>query len=109
MPPVGQIGVRKIRGQLKSYSSQLLPLTQWEGTAKGNVRVLKKTADFYRYFDATLHAEFLYECVERTVGFDLPSETKFLKSYDGFRRQLGEIVDVPDSLSDHLFRFLHQN
>ncbi len=101
--------INDYRRTLESYSSQLLPLTQWEGAAKGNVRVLNETADFYRYFDATLHAEFLYECVERTVDFDLPSETKFLKSYDGFRRQLGEIVDMPDSLSDLLFRFLHQN
>ena len=94
---------------LESYSSQLLPLIQWEATARGNIRVLNETVDFYRYFDATLHAEFLYECVQRTVDFDLPSETKFLKIYDGFRRQLGEIVDMPDRLSDLLFRFLHQN
>ena len=101
--------INDYRRTLESYSAQILPLIQWEGTAKGNVRVLNETADFYRYFDATLHAEFLYECVERTVDHDLPSETKFLKSYDGFRRQLGEIVDMPDRISDLLFRFLHQN
>jgi hypothetical protein len=54
-------------------------------------------------------AEFLYECVERTVDFDLPFETKFLKNYDNFRRHLEDIVDMPDRLSDLLFRFLHQN
>ncbi len=101
--------INDYRRTLESYSTQILPLIQWEGTAKGNVRVLNETVDFYRYFDATLHAEFLYECVERTVDHDLPSETKFLKSYDGFRRQLGEIVDMPDRISDLLFRFLHQN
>ena len=30
-------------------------------------------------FDATRHAEFLYQCVERTVGTDLPSEVDYLE------------------------------
>ena len=97
------------RRTLEGYSGQLLPLIKWEATERGNVRILNETADFYRYFDATPHAEFLYECVERTVDFDLPFETKFLKNYDNFRRQLEDIVDMPDRLSDLLFRFLHQN
>ena len=30
-------------------------------------------------FDATRHAEFLYQCVERTVGTDIPSEVDYLE------------------------------
>ena len=35
-------------------------------TDTNNVRVLNDTADFYCFFDATPHAEFLYACVRQT-------------------------------------------
>lgn len=94
---------------LESYSARLLPLIAWEPTDKGNVRVLNDTGDFYRFFDATPHAEFLYECVERTIEVDLPAETDFLRGYDSFKRRVEDIVDMPDNTVDLLFRFLRQN
>ncbi len=97
------------RHTLESYSDRLLPLIKWEPTDKRNVRVLNKTADFYRFFDATPHAEFLYECVARTIDTDLPAETKYLEAYDTFRRSVTEIADMPDGTVDLLFRFLRQN
>lgn len=97
------------RRALESYSARLLPLIEWEPTPTGNVRVLNETADFYRFFDATPHAEFLYQCVERTIEIDLPAETAFLRAYDIFRREVANIVDMPDRTADLLFRFLHQN
>ena len=97
------------RRTLESYSGRLLPMIEWEPTPDGNVRVLNETGDFYRFFDATPHAEFLYECVERTIDVDLPAETRFLKAYDAFRRAVARIVDMPDRTADLLFRFLHQN
>jgi hypothetical protein len=97
------------RRTLESYSARLLPVIEWEPTPKGNVRVVNATADFYRFFDATPHAEFLYQCVERTIDVDLPAETGFLAAHDVFRRALANIVDMPESTADLLFRFLHQN
>jgi hypothetical protein len=43
-----------------------------------HVRVLNDTGVYYRFFDATPHAEFLYECIERTIEVDLPAETSLL-------------------------------
>ena len=97
------------RAVLESYSARLLPLIEWETTDQYNVRVLNDTGDFYRYFDATPHAEFLYSCVQDTIESDLPKETAFLKNYDAFRSRIGELVDMPDRTIDLLFRFLHQN
>ena len=94
---------------LEDHSGRLLPLIEWEPTGRGNVRVLNDTADFYRYFDATPHAEFLFECVKRTIEEDLPDEADFLRRYDRFTRRLQAIVDMPDRTADLLFRFLHQN
>ena len=101
--------INDYRKILESYSARLLPLIEWEPTDKGNVRILNDTGDFYRFFDATPHAEFLYECVERTIEVDLPAETSFLKGYDSFKRQVEDIVDMPDNTVDLLFRFLRQD
>jgi hypothetical protein len=94
---------------LESYSRPLLPFIEWEPTEHNNVRVLNDTADYYRYFDATMHAEFLYRCVEETVERDLPEEVAFLEAYDRFVSQLQSIVDMPQRLVNLLHRFLAQN
>ena len=97
------------RGVLEGYSSRLLPLIEWQPTESGNVHVLNDTGDFYRYFDATPHAEFLFECVRKTIEHDLPEEADFLRRHDAFRSKLALVVDMPDRLADLLFRFLNQN
>lgn len=94
---------------LEDYSRRLLPIIEWEPTEDGNVSVLNDTADFYRYFDATPHAEFLYACVCKTIEEDLPNEIDFLQRYDRFRTGVETVVDMPDRTVDLLFRFLHQN
>ena len=101
--------IRDYRSTLDTYSTRLLPIVDWEPTETGNVRVRNDTADFYRFFDATPHAEFLYECVRHTVEHDLPAETKYLQQYDAFGRGVNLIVDLPERLSNLLFRFLRQN
>lgn len=101
--------IDEYRRVLESYSRRLLPHIRWRSTDRGNVEVLNNTADFYRYFDATPHAEFLFQCVARTIDVDLPEEARFLKAYDGFKASVSLMVDMPDRLLDLLFRFLHQN
>jgi len=97
------------RTVLEDYSKRLLPVVEWEPTGSGNVRVLNDTGDFYRFFDATPQAEFLFACVQKTIEEDLPDEANFLRRYDAFRSRLSLVVDMPDRLSDLLFRFLDQN
>ncbi len=97
------------RNVLEGYSKRLLPLIRWEPTKDNNVQVQNETADYYRYFDATSHAEFLYACVKQTIEEDLPRETDFLRRYDRFRDGVQTIADMPDAMIDLLFRFLNQN
>ena len=94
---------------LEDYSRRLLTLIEWEPTERGNARVLNDTADFYRFFDATPHAEFLFDCVRTTIEEDLPNEVEFLRRYDQFTGRLQAIVDMPDRTANLLFRSLHQN
>ncbi|MCH8036620.1 MAG: Fic family protein [Proteobacteria bacterium] len=101
--------IDEYRRVLEDYSLRLLPLIDWEPTENGNVRVLNETGDFYRFFDATPHAEFLYGCVRKTIEEDLPNETDFLRRYDLFRSRMASMIDMPDRTVDLLFRFLQQN
>lgn len=97
------------RAALEATSTRLLPHIRWKPTADGNVQVTNDTGDFYRYFDATPQAEFLYACVKKTVEEDLPAETDYLRRYDAFRASVETIVEMPDRTIDLLFRMLRQN
>jgi hypothetical protein len=101
--------IEEYRSVLESYSRRLLPVIHWEPTQDGNVRVLNETADFYRFFDATPHAEFLYACVRKTIEEDLPNEAQFLQRFDRFRDGVHGIADMPDRMLDDLFGFLRQD
>ncbi|MGX7874023.1 hypothetical protein ACVDG5_015850 [Mesorhizobium sp. ORM6] len=71
--------------------------------------MLNDTAAYYRFFDATAHAEFLYACVERTIEEDLPTEVAFLEAFDRFSLGVQEIVDMPADRIELLQKFLQQN
>jgi Fic/DOC family len=101
--------IEEYKRVLESYSGRLLPVVPWQPTDCGNVRVTGDTADFYRFFDATPHTEFLYACVQQTIEQDLPNEARFLRRYDQFRAATGALIDMPDQTIDLLFRMLRQN
>lgn len=110
--PVSAVILRRIdeyRRVLESYSRPLLDLIDWRPTLDGNVEVFNDTADFYRYFDATLHAEFLFECVDETVKRDLPDEVRYLEAYDRFVSTVESFLEMPKKKVDLLWRFLEQN
>jgi hypothetical protein len=101
--------IGEYKSVLESYSGRLLPHIKWEATQKGNVKVLNDTADFYRFFDATPHAEFLYACVCQTIEQDLPNETRYLQNFDTFRAGVENLVDMPERTLNNLLGFLRQN
>ncbi|MFN2268091.1 MAG: Fic family protein [Desulfonatronovibrio sp.] len=101
--------IEEYRNVLEDYSERLLPAIDWEPTESGNVRVLNDTSDFYRFFDATPHVEFLYACVLQTIEKDLPQETAFLQKHDQFCIRIESMIDMPKQTLNMLFRFLRQN
>lgn len=109
--PVSAVIMREIdsyKRVLDSYSQPLLEYIDWQPTEQGNVTVLNETAPYYRYFDATAHAEFLYHCVATTVEHDLPEEVAYLEGYDRFATEVQHIVDLPARKVELLHRFLRQ-
>lgn len=94
---------------LESYSKPLLDFIEWEETQDHNVQVTNQTLDYYRFFDATRQAEFLFDCVEDTIRNIVPQEIKFLANYDSFKKYLEEEFEMPDKMVSTLVRFLEQN
>lgn len=97
------------RKVLESYSHPLLDFIEWEKTKSNNVEVLNETIDFYRYFDATKQAEFLYDCVNDTIENVIPQEVTYLKKYDEMKSYLDDVFQMPDKTVALLIRFLEQN
>lgn len=94
---------------LENHSHPLLDFIEWEKTEKNNVKVLNDTIDFYRYFDATPQAEFLFECVDTTIHQTIPAEVNYLQKYDEMKLWLDNYFQMPDDMVALLIRFLEQN
>lgn len=101
--------VHEYRRVLESYSLPLLDFIEWKETRDHNVEVLNDTIDFYRYFDATKQAEFLYGCVNDTIQHIIPHEVEYLVRYDNFKTIVENEYEMPDKLIALLVRFLEQN
>lgn len=94
---------------LESYSHPILELIEWKITPDHNVEVLNDTIDYYRYFDATKQAEFLFDCVIDTINRIIPEEVNYIYKYDEFKRFIDDQFEMPDKLVSMLVRFLEQN
>ena len=97
------------RKVLESYSHPLLDFIQWRKTPDNNVEVLNETIDYYRYFDATNQAEFLFECVDYTIKKIIPDEVSYLQNYDAMKTWLDDHFQMPDNMVALLIRFFEQN
>jgi hypothetical protein len=110
--PVSSVMLDRIddyRSTLQRHSGPLMPFIEWRPTPERNVEVLNATADLYRYFDCTEQAEFLYECISRTVEQDLPREIDYLRRHDEAIRRIMDAVEMPDRLAEDLVMFVRQN
>ena len=97
------------RKVLESYSQPLLEFIEWKPTVNDNVEVYNETIDYYRYFDATGQAEFLYDCVEDTIENIIPGEVNWLIRFDEMKRYLDNTFEMPDKMVALIVRFLEQN
>ena len=70
---------------------------------------MEESTDYYRYFDATKQAEFLFECVDYTLTKIIPEEVKYLRSFDEMKFWLDNCFQMPDKTIALLIHFLNQN
>lgn len=109
--PVSVVVYRRIEDYseiLKSVSAPMMEFIEWKPTDRGNVEVLSNSAALYRYFDSTLHAEFVGDCVREAVEKDLPGEIDFIARFDQFKSSIDAILDMPPRSVELLRRFLAQ-
>ena len=66
-------------------------------------------AVYFRYFDATEQAEFLYRALERAVEDDLQHEISFLLGFYRACQQLNQLLDCPNHSLELFVRVVHQN
>ncbi|MHC0055831.1 Fic family protein [Actibacterium sp. D379-3] len=110
--PVSSVMLDRIddyRNVLQGHSGPLMDFIEWRALPSGNVEVLNDTADLYRFYDCTAEAEFLYECVLRTIEEDLPREIDYLKRHDQAMKSIMNAVEMPDRLAEDLIMFIRQN
>ena len=97
------------RNVLEFYSKPLLDFIEWKVTEKNNIEVINQTIDFYRYFDATKQAEFLFDCVTDTIENLIPEEVSYIERFDEMKRYLDDEFELPDKTVSLLFNVLEQN
>jgi hypothetical protein len=110
--PVSSVILARIddyRRVLEHFSRPLLDWIEWQETPDHNVEVTNQTADYYRFFDATRQAEFLFDCLAETIQSAIPRELDYLSRYDAFQRSLTDNIGMPDKLVSLLIVFLGQN
>jgi hypothetical protein len=93
---------------LEHFSHPVLEHINWKAAPDNNVEVLNETIDYYRYFDATLQAEFLYDCVQDTIENIIPTEVRYLERYEEFKRFIDDDYEMPDKLISLLVSFLRK-
>lgn len=101
--------IEDYRKVLETYSLPLLDFIEWEETNDHNVNVINETIDYYRYYDSTIQAEFLYDCVSDTIENIIPRELSYLTHYDEFKKIIDDEFEMPDRLVALLVKFLDQN
>jgi Fic family protein len=94
---------------LESSSHPLLDFIEWRTTQDHNIEVINNTADYYKYFDATMQAEFLFDCIDYTIKEIIPKEVSYLEHFDQMKAWLDDNFEMPDKTVALLIRFLEQN
>jgi len=94
---------------LEHYSRPLLDFIEWKETIDHNIEITNETIDYYRYFNATKQATFLYACVKETIDVIIPQEVDYLIRYEAFKNYMDNVFEMPDNMIALIVRFLTQN
>lgn len=95
---------------LEVFSKKVLDQVDYELLGDGRMVVKNETANLYRFMDLTPQAEGLSEFIRLTIQEELTSELEFLRHYDAARRQMEDVVDLPNRQLDLFMNLcLHGN
>jgi hypothetical protein len=96
---------------LEQYSKLLMQQISYTKKANGALEVTnpEEVESYFRYPDLTAQCAFLAKTIQETINHDMPEEFAFIQHYDELKRELQNIVDMPDKDINRMIMFLHQN
>ena len=94
---------------LESFSKPLMERVEYTLDDRMRMTVTNDTADFYRYIDLTEATRITIEFIRETIETELPGELRFLTAYDEIRREMREVVELPDRIADLFVKLCRQN
>ncbi|MBC7794803.1 MAG: Fic family protein [Clostridia bacterium] len=110
--PVSAIMERERRAYddvLESFSKALFEWIDYDVIQGTRLLVRNATDHLYRFFDATAMAEYVYECITKTIDKDLIEELDYLTRFDAARSAVRSIVDMPDQRLTLFVKLVLQN
>lgn len=94
---------------LESFSKPLMERVEYTLDDRMRMTVTNDTADFYRYIDLTEATRTTIEFIRETIETELPAELRFLTAYDEIRREMRDVVELPDRIADLFVKLCRQN
>lgn len=94
---------------LESFSKPLMERVDYTLDDRMRMTVTNDTADFYRYIDLTEPTRITIEFIRETIETELPAELRFLTAYDEIRREMRNVVELPDRIADLFVKLCRQN
>jgi len=96
---------------LENYSKPLMQRVKYSLSDNGEAIIENplEVEGYYRYPDLTPQAIYLAETIDATLKEDMPEELLFLMRYDEAKKEIQDIVDMPDRDINLMLIFLHQN
>ncbi|MEP7374568.1 MAG: Fic family protein [Chitinophagaceae bacterium] len=96
---------------LEKYSKPLMQKIKYNKQNNEDIMVTNtaEVEGYFRYPDLTDHSIYLIQTIHATIAEDMPGELLFIQRYDEAKRELQNIVDMPDKMINSMLVFLHQN
>jgi Fic family protein len=96
---------------LENYSKPLLQRVRYTKSSNGQLTItnIKEVEGYFRYPDLTWQCLYLAQTIKDTIEEDLSEELFFLERYDELKRELQNVIDMPDRNLSQIIVFLHQN
>lgn len=101
--------LQKYDESLESFSKPLNQLINYELDDECKMTVAGKTDKYYKFIDMTKIAEYLYACISSTIEVEFVEELNFLINYDNARKEIIEIIDMPDQKTNLFITLCRQN
>lgn len=94
---------------LESFSRRLMRRLDYDVDAGGEVTVRGESADLYRYVDYTFIVEEFQRLIVETIRTEWRLELDYLVDYDRMRREMRDVVDLPEKKANQFILFVKGN